>query len=187
VYNACQAGVISILETEAQAMESAAEHGTDPNGRNGYKCDTCNISESDADKGKFNRCANCKRVRYCSRECQLKHWKHGGHKTQCKILKEAHPLDVLSWRDHPKVQPTYFFSWVKGIRPGSCGVQQRLRDKVRDCVISFIQNLTDKQVGFRVSIIAAIWTPHRRTWSKGFSVFRGGCRTSWEFRCQRGS
>ena len=28
----------------------------------------------------------CKVVRYCSRECQLKHWKEGGHKKACPQL-----------------------------------------------------------------------------------------------------
>ena len=30
-----------------------------------------------------NRCARCKRVRYCDRECQKWDWKVGGHKAEC--------------------------------------------------------------------------------------------------------
>ena len=33
--------------------------------------------------GKTWRCSKCKRVRYCSRECQKSHWK--GHKKTCGI------------------------------------------------------------------------------------------------------
>ena len=31
----------------------------------------------------LSRCAKCKVVRYCSRECQLAGWHRGGHKTSC--------------------------------------------------------------------------------------------------------
>jgi hypothetical protein len=32
----------------------------------------------------FKRCARCKKVLYCSTECQRHHWKKGGHKKVCK-------------------------------------------------------------------------------------------------------
>ena len=31
----------------------------------------------------FKFCSNCKKERYCSKECQIKHWK-AGHKLECK-------------------------------------------------------------------------------------------------------
>ena len=31
-----------------------------------------------------NRCGRCKRVYYCSRRCQKKHWKEGGHREACE-------------------------------------------------------------------------------------------------------
>ncbi|KZV70221.1 hypothetical protein PENSPDRAFT_455015 [Peniophora sp. CONT] len=34
-------------------------------------------------------CAGCSEVRYCSRACQLKDWKDGGHKARCKRLKQT--------------------------------------------------------------------------------------------------
>ncbi|PRW44345.1 ubiquitin carboxyl-terminal hydrolase 17-like isoform X1 [Chlorella sorokiniana] len=30
----------------------------------------------------LRHCANCKSKRYCSRECQVRHWKEGGHKAE---------------------------------------------------------------------------------------------------------
>jgi len=39
-------------------------------------------------------CANCRSVLYCSRDCQIKHWK-GGHKKVCKELANAHCEAVL--------------------------------------------------------------------------------------------
>jgi hypothetical protein len=29
-------------------------------------------------------CARCRKAWYCSKACQKKHWKEGGHKEQCK-------------------------------------------------------------------------------------------------------
>lgn len=35
------------------------------------------------------KCAACRAVRYCSRECQRADWKHGGHSRVCKALAEG--------------------------------------------------------------------------------------------------
>ena len=42
-------------------------------------CGCCNQVEGDVI---FKRCNGCKRVFYCSKECQRKHWK--SHKVRCK-------------------------------------------------------------------------------------------------------
>ena len=34
-------------------------------------------------------CSGCRSAAYCSRQCQLKHWKEGGHKRECKRLAAA--------------------------------------------------------------------------------------------------
>lgn len=34
----------------------------------------------------FKKCSKCKRVVYCSRACQVTHWKKGGHKDECKKM-----------------------------------------------------------------------------------------------------
>ena len=39
--------------------------------------------------GTLCKCAGCMRVAYCSKTCQIKHWKKGGHKRECKQLKPA--------------------------------------------------------------------------------------------------
>ena len=77
--------IICVLEEAEAALVTAAEHGTDPTGRNGFKCDNCNKAEYE-EKRKFNRCAKCKSVRYCSKECQTTHWKKGGHNKECKRI-----------------------------------------------------------------------------------------------------
>jgi len=40
------------------------------------------------------RCSNCQRTVYCSRECQVNHWKTGGHKWDCKQMAIANALTV---------------------------------------------------------------------------------------------
>lgn len=47
----------------------------------GIKCASCGKPAS-------NRCSRCKSVWYCSRECQVEHYKKGGHKAVCKMLSE---------------------------------------------------------------------------------------------------
>ena len=34
----------------------------------------------------FRKCARCRAARYCSRECQLQHWRDGGHQHECREL-----------------------------------------------------------------------------------------------------
>ncbi|XP_066376358.1 LOW QUALITY PROTEIN: ubiquitin carboxyl-terminal hydrolase 19-like [Miscanthus floridulus] len=41
------------------------------------------------------KCSRCKRVRYCSQDCQTKHWQME-HKFKCKQMKSLDPADKLS-------------------------------------------------------------------------------------------
>lgn len=50
----------------------------------GPACSVCSATE-----GKLKRCAGCFVAKYCSRECQVQHWKRGGHKEECKSLQES--------------------------------------------------------------------------------------------------
>jgi len=38
----------------------------------------------------LNTCSQCHTTHYCNRECQMKHWKEGGHKRDCKQLQKEH-------------------------------------------------------------------------------------------------
>ena len=49
-------------------------------------CSSCNTPQSER---KFKKCSQCLQTRYCSTACQRTHWKEGGHKAQCKILKKT--------------------------------------------------------------------------------------------------
>ena len=63
-----------------QQEQSSVEHkrkpdpSTDP-------CAFCGAQPSPGSKHKL--CGGCKAVLYCSKECQAKHWKEGGHKSEC--------------------------------------------------------------------------------------------------------
>ena len=44
-------------------------------------CAVCGVRPRPGSKHKL--CGGCKAVLYCSKECQVKHWKEGGHKSEC--------------------------------------------------------------------------------------------------------
>jgi hypothetical protein len=47
-------------------------------------CAVCAAEEpKDAGSTGLFTCGGCLGARYCSRACQKKHWKHGGHKAEC--------------------------------------------------------------------------------------------------------
>jgi hypothetical protein len=45
------------------------------------RCSSCK-AEASADR-KLLKCARCKVAQYCSKECQVRDWKEGGHKLKC--------------------------------------------------------------------------------------------------------
>ncbi|KAH8893275.1 hypothetical protein GQ53DRAFT_821982 [Thozetella sp. PMI_491] len=50
------------------------------------KCESCGNTSGQEGKA-LSKCTACGEVRYCSKECQIKGWNDGGHKTECKIYK----------------------------------------------------------------------------------------------------
>ena len=48
----------------------------------GPRCSNCEMSQP-FDVNPLMKCARCQLVEYCSRECQVQHWKIGGHKLNC--------------------------------------------------------------------------------------------------------
>ncbi len=52
------------------------------------KCSNTKCSQEETDENKFNVCSNCRHTKYCSKDCQIHHWKEGGHKEECKILQQ---------------------------------------------------------------------------------------------------
>jgi hypothetical protein len=58
----------------------------------GTVCDHCTARHMTGTP-KFKMCSACEAVRYCSKECQIEHWKSGGHRAKCgKPLEKSAPL-----------------------------------------------------------------------------------------------
>lgn len=56
------------------------------------QCPTCGSNERVGDASRYSRCSSCKKVYYCSSECQLEDWK--AHKVICKQLKAGKLAEV---------------------------------------------------------------------------------------------
>ena len=69
-------------------------------------CDTVETSDTP-----LSVCSRCKSAQYCSKDCQAKHWKQGGHKKACK--KAAEEIVVLEKPEaHPDFPYTASFSFA---------------------------------------------------------------------------
>ena len=84
-------GGSSICNNNAGGIE---EQDTDTNIRSTVKClrvrhascAVCGTTRSTMG-GVLSTCGTCESVAYCCREHQVFHWKQGGHKQQCSVLK----------------------------------------------------------------------------------------------------
>ena len=48
-------------------------------------CSNCGTAAAEGSSGvTLKPCSRCKAVVYCGKECQMQHWKAGGHKAGCK-------------------------------------------------------------------------------------------------------
>ena len=68
-------------------MERNSSRGA--RGRAPKTCGSCGRPEDQGEK--FFHCARCKAVSYCSKACQVNHWKRGGHKQECAALQAQEP------------------------------------------------------------------------------------------------
>jgi hypothetical protein len=55
-----------------------------------YKCARCGSNYRGVKRAPLLDCSRCKSVAYCSKECQVVHWKEMGHKKECSKLKAKH-------------------------------------------------------------------------------------------------
>ncbi|KLO10954.1 hypothetical protein SCHPADRAFT_942429 [Schizopora paradoxa] len=65
----------------------------------------CSYCDKDKMEAQLFKCAGCKTVIYCSKECQTASWKTGGHRTNCKVMQNA-------WYYSGMKQPTDQFSYA---------------------------------------------------------------------------
>ena len=79
------------IKEEVQRLADLYSHSTIEGLMDGFKCAKCK-------KEAFKRCSKCKKVWYCSKECQVSHWKES-HKAECVESKKEptpkHPDNSL--------------------------------------------------------------------------------------------
>ena len=51
-----------------------------------YKCSYPDCGKEETKRNKFKQCSRCQAAKYCSKECQTKHWK-AEHKLHCTDIK----------------------------------------------------------------------------------------------------
>lgn len=73
--------------------EAASGAGLQPDNEVQRVCAGCAVSRN---RKEMRWCAQCRSVSYCSRECQKKHWKVGGHRKECKPLTKEAPASAAS-------------------------------------------------------------------------------------------
>ena len=49
-------------------------------------CSNPKCNNIETENQKFSTCYKCKQVKYCGKECQVVHWKEGGHKQECSRM-----------------------------------------------------------------------------------------------------
>jgi len=67
---------------------------------------TCNKCKATASQ----RCSRCHTTWYCSKDCQLSDWSAGGHKKDCKLLKQVGTLMRQDW-EHFKEHGHKYYSF----------------------------------------------------------------------------
>lgn len=70
------------FDTHSDAMSEAYKVFGNPKADNKHRCMQCKKEEPTDKKKKLLVCGKCKSARYCSKECQLKHWPT--HKVTCQ-------------------------------------------------------------------------------------------------------
>eukprot|EP00035_Acanthoeca_spectabilis_P019135 m.415201 g.415201 ORF g.415201 m.415201 type:complete len:1655 (+) comp16823_c0_seq80:4298-9262(+) len=76
----------------AAAAPEKASKGKKGSTGGGFMCASCRKRGTEFKA--MQVCDGCKRVHYCSRKCQKKHWVDGGHKRFCKTLAERGTISV---------------------------------------------------------------------------------------------
>ena len=71
-------------------MDDAASPSSSSSLKKPRVCAGCGFSRlEDSTAPRLRRCSGCRSVTYCNADCQLKHWKTGGHKEVCGQMKKA--------------------------------------------------------------------------------------------------
>ena len=74
----CRNKAMSLVEKRAEKLTAA--HNAPALA---YGCEICG---KHLVKAEMFKCSRCKSVIYCSKACQTKHWKTGGHREECEPM-----------------------------------------------------------------------------------------------------
>lgn len=94
-------------------------------GGNNPPCDACG-----KDGGALLLCQRCVSVFYCSKDCQVHHWKHGGHKKACEHLKQqaesaVHVMEQIHKVENPMLK-VRLLERIDGTGPYNVAVREGL-------------------------------------------------------------
>jgi hypothetical protein len=80
-------GIAGLKTGKPERVSREGQGGAPPKeSTKSHHCNNCSTKETVS--GEFNICSVCKLVRYCSRNCQKKHWDE--HKTLCRAIKNLY-------------------------------------------------------------------------------------------------
>ncbi|KAL4227023.1 hypothetical protein ACF0H5_014999 [Mactra antiquata] len=95
----------------------------------------CSQCKKSPEEGTLKRCAQCHVTLYCSRECQVVHWKQGGHKDNCEGYVIARP----TIRNNPDSNFMTSFYHVMGSQGKNVKVFNRQADEAAERM-EFLRN-----------------------------------------------
>jgi hypothetical protein len=61
----------------------------------GEICDGCGVAKVSSAVAKLKTCQRCLATWYCTKSCQAKHWKEGGHKQACRVPGDFSAFDLV--------------------------------------------------------------------------------------------
>ncbi|KAI3620829.1 set and mynd domain-containing protein 3 [Moniliophthora roreri] len=113
--------------SNSDSCDSCQRHPQQNHGDTGQVCEQCFPGDKDATK--LRSCGACSRVKYCSTDCQKKHWPQ--HKEACRAVQQAKKVRELlgprynevrraalaDWAQTPQFEKaaSFPFSWALGV------------------------------------------------------------------------
>jgi len=80
----CQSVPSDKVEACKQATEAYLGGTENDKAKTAKQCSVCGLLKEHTNDKALKLCSHCRRVYYCGVGCQRWHWKHGGHKEECK-------------------------------------------------------------------------------------------------------
>ncbi|KAK7033506.1 hypothetical protein VNI00_012727 [Paramarasmius palmivorus] len=95
-------------DPQPNSCNSCQRHPQHNHGDNGQVCERCFPSQ---DTIKLRICAACSTVKYCSTECQKKHWP--AHKEACRTVQQSKKIRELLGSGYAEVRHEHLIQWTQ--------------------------------------------------------------------------